>query len=65
MYILELIIALQANDFSIPKRDVVSEAVSKAHQCQLALEYREECANILQKLVDTKYKLGGIYANYQ
>ena len=65
MYILELIIALQANDFWVPPDDQVSDAVNQAHQCQLALGYQADCVHVIEKLVHTKYKPGGVYANYQ
>ena len=65
MYIIELIIALQANDFSIPPQEEIYAAVKKAQECQQSSEYNERCANLLDKLVHKKYQLGGIYANFQ
>jgi len=65
MYIIELILALQGYDFSIPERDELNTAISKKLECQQVTGYREECANTIDKLIHTKEKLGGIYVYYQ
>jgi hypothetical protein len=65
MYIIELILSLQVNDFSIPERYKVNEAVNSVHECQQSFDYQVQCANVIDKLIDAKYRYGGIYANYQ
>lgn len=65
MYILELILALQVNDFAIPQRDKVNDAVSKAYECQQTTGYSDQCADVIDKLIHKKEQLGGIYVNYQ
>lgn len=65
MSIIELILVLQVNGFSIPQKDEVTDAVNKAYECQQHTEYHEQCANIVEKFMHTKYELGGTYVNFQ
>lgn len=65
MSIIELVLALQVNDFTVPDRDELNKAVSKALECQQITEYSDQCANVIEKWLHKKEQLGGIYVNYQ
>ena len=65
MYIIELILSMQVNDFPVLERDEINNAISKAQECQQTTEYSDQCANVVEKWLHKKDQLGGLYVNYQ
>jgi hypothetical protein len=65
MNLLELILALQVNDFAAPKPEQVDAAIAKIQECEQLKIYDQDCASLLEKYIHLKDQYGGPYVNYQ
>ena len=54
MSIIELVLALQVNDFTVPERVELDNAVTKALECQQVTHYSDQCASVIEKWLHKK-----------
>ena len=65
MNFIEIILALQVNDFAIAKPDEIDAVVAKAQKCEQLTTYDQQCAGLIEKYLHLKDQYGGPDVNYQ
>lgn len=63
MTILELILSLSVNEFSVPEHKEIVDTIESIEVCKENPDAHSECKNILERYLDLKDRTGEPYVN--